>query len=107
MLETVCNDVELQHADGSQNDIIAGQRAEHLGCAFLAQLIQSLVKRFHTQRVAQHHAPEQLRCKVGHADELERFALGEAIADANGAMVVQADECHRDKHSPPGRGRGP
>ena len=85
-------DVELQHADRAQDQVVVFERLEQLGRAFLGQLLQALLQGLGAQRVLQDHAAEQFRREVGNAVEFQRFALGEGVADLDGAVVVQADD---------------
>ena len=71
------------------------QRAEDLGRAFLAELIQALVQRLGFERVAQHHALEQLGREVRNTGKGQLFTFGKTIADSDGAVVVDADDIAR------------
>jgi hypothetical protein len=95
VLQAVGGHVELQHADRAQDQVVAGQRAEELGRAFLGQLGQALLQLLELERIAQAGAAEQFRGEVGDAGEGDRFAFGEGIADGDGAVVVDADHIAR------------
>ena len=51
-----------------------------------------LRQRLHAQRILEHRAPEHLRREIGYAGEVQRLAFAEAVADVDGAVVVQADD---------------
>ena len=84
--------VELQRPDGAEDQVIVPERAEELGRAFLAELVEALLQRLHAQRILEHGAAEQLRGEIGDSGEGELLALGERVADVDGAVVVQADD---------------
>ena len=90
------DDVKLQHADRAEDEVVADERLEELGRAFFAQLLQPFQERFHFQRVFQANAAEEFRREVGDAGELQFFAFGEGVADADGAVVVDADDVASD-----------
>jgi hypothetical protein len=69
VLQPVRDHVELQHADRAQDQVVAHQRAEELGRAFLAQLRQALLQLLELERVAQARAAEQFRREVRDAGE--------------------------------------
>src|SRR5690606_27269303 len=74
-------DVELERADGTEDQIVVHERPEKLRRTFLAELRETLLERLQLQRVAQHGAPEQLRREIRDAGEDERLPLAEAVAD--------------------------
>ena len=86
----------MQHTDGAKDEVVANQRLEKLGRPFFAELFQPFQERFHFQRVFQADAAEEFRREVGDAGELQIFAFGEGIANANGAVVVDADDVAGD-----------
>src|SRR5690606_21844770 len=88
-------DVELERADGTENQIVVHERPEKLRRTFLAELRETLLERLQLQRVAQHGAPEQLRREIRDAGEDERLPLAEAVADVDGAVIVEADDVAR------------
>lgn len=92
LLQTAGDDVELQHTDSAEDDVVAAGREEHLGGAFLGQLLEALAQLLGFERVFQAHAAEQLRGEVRDAGETQGFALSEGVADLDGAVVVQADD---------------
>ena len=53
---------------------------------------EALGERLHLQRILEHRAPEHFRREVRDAGEGELLALGEGVADVDGAVVVQADD---------------
>ena len=91
VLQPIGDHVELQHADRAQDQVVAHQRAEELGGAFLGQLRQALLQLLELERVAQARAAEQFRREVGDAGEAQLLALGEGVADRDRAVVVEAD----------------
>src|SRR5690606_30332922 len=92
VLQPVRGHVELQRADRAQHQVVGHQRAEELGRAFLAELGQALVQLLELERVAQARAAEKFRREVGDAGERQRLAFGEAVADRDRAVVVDADD---------------
>src|SRR5690606_2729771 len=92
LLETAGDHVELQHTDRAEDDVVVALGEEHLGGAFLGQLLQTLTQLLGFERVLQAHAAEQLRGEVRDAGETEVLAFGEGIADLDGAVVVQAED---------------
>ena len=91
VLQPIRHDVELQRAHRTENQVVAHQRPEELGRAFLAQLGQAFLQLLEFQRIAQARATEQLGREVGNAGEMQRLASGKAVADRDGAVVVDAD----------------
>src|SRR5690606_11614114 len=91
-LQTAGDHVELQHPDGAEDDVVVALGEEHLGGAFLGQLLQALAQLLGFQRVLQAHAAEQFRGEVRNAGEAHVLAGGEGVADLDGAVVVQADD---------------
>ena len=67
---------------------------------FLAQLLQPLAQLLGAQRVLHFHRPEALRGKKRQAGEVQRLALGERVAQLQGAVVRDADDVagHRLLH---------
>ena len=66
-------------------------RAEHLHHALLGQLLQRLLQLLGLHRVGQPHAAQDFRREARHADEVEVLALGQRVADAQRAVVGNAD----------------
>src|SRR6202011_4337996 len=88
VLQAKGHDLELQLADGAENQVIIAQRLEQLGRAFLAQLRQTLLQGLHAQRILENGAPEYLRRKIRDARKGEVFTLAERIADVDGAVIM-------------------
>src|SRR6185312_8644337 len=86
VLQAVGRDVELQHADRTQDQVVRHQRTEELRRTFLRQLRQTRAQRLHLQRVAQMRAAEQFRCEVRDAGKGQFLAFAETVADRNGAV---------------------
>ena len=84
--------LELEHAHRAENVVVADDRPEHLHRALLGHLQQPLLQLLHLQRVLQHHPAEVFGREVGDTGELERFLVGEGVADLDGAVVVDADD---------------
>jgi hypothetical protein len=78
--------------DGSDDQVVVAQRHEDLRGAFLGELLQPLLQMLELQRILQADALEEFRREVRDAGELQRLALGEGVADLDGAVVVQADD---------------
>ena len=97
VLQPVGHHVELQHAHRAEDQVVAHQRAEELGGAFLGQLRQALLQLLELERVTQTRAAEQFRREVGNAGERQRLAFGEGVADGDGAVVVDADHVARER----------
>ena len=91
ILQALGYDLELQYTDGAKDQIIVGQWFEQLGCTFLAELSQPFHQGFHLQGILQSRAAEQFRCEVGDTGESQILALGEGVTDANGTVIVDAD----------------
>src|SRR3984885_15312979 len=87
--------LELQRTDRAENHLVVAQRPEQPRGALLAQLRQALLQRLGAQRVLEHGAAEDLWGEVRHTGEGEPLALGEGIADVDGAVIVQADDVAR------------
>ena len=83
---------ELQLADGAQDHVVVAQRLEQLRRALLAELGEPLRERLHLERILEHRATEHFRREIRDAREGELLALGEGVADVDGAVVVQADD---------------
>src|SRR5690606_37233843 len=90
--EPIRRDVELQRPDRAQDQIVVHERPKELRRALLAELRQALLQRLQLQRVAQHRAAKQLRREIRYAGEHEALAFGEAVADVDRAVIVQADD---------------
>ena len=69
ILQAKRHDLELQRADGAQNELVVAHRLEELRRALLAQLHQALGERLHAQRILQHRAAEELRREIGDTGE--------------------------------------
>ena len=92
ILQTYPQHIELQRADHADERGRAVLRAEHLHHALLRQLLQRLFQLLGLHRVRQPHAPQDFRREARHADEIDLLALGQRIADPDGAMVGNADD---------------
>ena len=55
-----------------------------------------LASAFILQRILEHRAAEHFRREIRDAGERELLALGEGVADVDGAVVVQADDVARE-----------
>lgn len=63
--QTAGNDFELQHTDGSQNQVAAHNRFENLNGTFFTQLLQALVQLLDLQWVANPDTAEISGAKKG------------------------------------------
>jgi hypothetical protein len=88
----VGNDIELQRTNRAENQVIAVDRAEELGCAFFGQLLQAFLQLLHFHRVANLRAAKMFRCEAGDAGELQVFAFAEGVAQHHGAVVRDAQD---------------
>ena len=70
----------------------AGHRAEDLDRALLAQLREAGLELLGPQRVGHLDAAEHLGREEGQAGELQRFALGQRVAELQHAVVGDADD---------------
>ena len=75
--------------------IAADDAAEHLGHALLGQILERALELLGLHRILQPHAAQDLRREVGDADDLDRLALGQRVADAQHAVVGDADDVAR------------
>ena len=90
--EAVAQHVELQRADHADQRRRAVDRAEHLDDALLGHLLQRLLELLRLHGVGEPHAAHDFRREARHADEVERLALGQGVADAQGAVIRDADD---------------
>ena len=81
VLEPVGDDLELQLADGAEQQHRPGDRAKHLDRAFLAELRQAGAKLLRAQRVGDLDGAEHLRREEREPGELQRFALAQRVAE--------------------------
>ena len=105
--EAVRDDLELQRADGAQQQRVARRRLEHLDRAFLAQLLQALGELLRLERIARARDAEELGREVRDALEGERLAFGQRVADLQLAVVVDADDVAGDRVLASARARWP
>ena len=92
MLEPVGDDLELQLADGAEQQHRPGDRAKHLDRAFLAELRQAGAQLLRAQRVGDLDGAEHLRREERQSGELQRFALAQRVAELQHAVVRNADD---------------
>ncbi|MPN17758.1 hypothetical protein SDC9_165113 [bioreactor metagenome] len=97
MFQTVGNHVELECANRAKNHVGAGNRAEQLGRPLLGQLLQAFLQLLDLQRVADTRQAEHFRCEGRNAGKAQVFALGEGLAEADGAVVGDADDVARPR----------
>ena len=90
--QPVGHDLELQLADGADDEVRADLGAEQLGDAFLGQALQRLLQVLGLERILDPHALQDFRREVGQAGEADRPALRQAVADAQHAVVGDADD---------------
>ena len=69
VFESGGNDVELEDADGAEDDVVSGQGPEYLGCPFFAEFVEAFVEGFDAQGVGEPRAPEYFGGEVGDAGE--------------------------------------
>ena len=92
VLEPVRDDLELQLPDRAQQQHDAGDRAEHLDRAFLAELRQPGAQLLGAQRVGDLDAAEHLGREERQPGELQRLAFGQRVAELQHAVVRDADD---------------
>ena len=92
VFQAMRDNVELQRADGAEDQVVGRDGSKHLGRAFLGQLVQALLQLLHPQRIAQPGTAKMFRRKRRNAGELERLALGEGVAQADRPVVGNADD---------------
>ena len=83
--------VELQRADHADQRRRAVERAEHLHDALLRHLLQRLLQLLRLHRVAELDAAQDFRREIRHAEEGDVLALGQRVADAQRAVIGDAD----------------
>ena len=83
--------IELQRADDADQRRRAVQRTKHLHDALFRHLLQRFFQFLGLHRIAQFHAPEDFRREVRDAQKCDLFAFGEAVADAQRAVVGNTD----------------
>ena len=91
LAQTVGHDLELQLAHGADDEVRADLGAEQLGDAFLGQAVERLLQVFGLERILDPDALEDFRGEVGQAGEADQAALRQAVADAQHAVVRDAD----------------
>src|ERR1700676_4631099 len=69
VLQAKGHDLELQLADGAENQIVVAQRLEELRGALLAELRQSFLQGLHPQRVFQNRAAKHFRGEIRNSRE--------------------------------------
>ena len=84
--------VELQLADDAHDMVAADDPAEHLGHALFRQILERAPQLLGLHRIFQPHAAQDFRREVGDADDLEGLALGQRVADAQHAVIGNADD---------------
>ena len=67
-------------------------RAEQLDDAFFGQLLESLAKLLGFHRVVEPDAAKDFGGEIGDTDEIERFVFRQRVADAERAVVGDADD---------------
>ena len=92
VLEPVRDHLELQLADRAEQQHRAGDRAEHLDRALLAELRQAGLQLLGAQRVGDFDAAEHLGREERQAGVLQRLAFGERVAELQHAVVGDADD---------------
>ena len=95
VFQAIGDDLELQRADRAEDQVVAHQRAEELGRAFLGQLRDTFLQLLQLERIAQARAAEQFGREIRDAGVRQLFADGEGVADRDRAVVVQADHVAR------------
>src|SRR6185437_13554346 len=86
--QAVGDDLELQLADGAQQQGVAVHALEHLDRALLAELLQAFLQLLRLERIARPRDAEELRGEVRNALEAERFALGQRVTDLQQPVIV-------------------
>ena len=92
LFDAAGEDVELQHADDTNDPVGAGGRAEDLGDAFFGEIFEGFAHLFGAHGVGEADAAENFRSEVWDAGEAEGFAFGERVTNAQGAVVGDADD---------------
>jgi hypothetical protein len=95
-LQALGDDLELQSADRAEQQRAAGEVFEDLDGAFFAEFLQAFLQLLALQRIAQAGDAEEFGREVGDALEGQRFAFGQAVADVQVAVVVDADDVAGD-----------
>src|SRR5512135_3536792 len=93
--QAVGNDLELQRADRPEDGGAPVARVEDLDRPFLAQLRQARAQLLGLHRRQELGAAELLGREERQTCELQRFAFGERVAQADGAVVGDADDVAR------------
>ena len=88
VLQPVSHYLELQHADGTDHNVVAAQGEKDLGRALFRQLLQPLLQLFRLEWIAQADTAEQLRGEMGNAGVVQTLPFSEGIANLNGAMIM-------------------
>ena len=94
-LQPVGHHLELQLADGAQQQRSAQMRPEDLNGTFLAQLGEAGTQLLALHRVSQLDDLEELGRKEGQPGELQLLAFGQRVAQLQHAMVGQTDDVAR------------
>ena len=84
--------VELQFANHAHDMVAADDPAEHLRHALFRQILQRAPQLLGLHRILQPHAAQDFRREVGDADDLQRLAFGQRVADPQHAVVGNADD---------------
>ena len=84
--------VELQRADHAEDLLRSQQRVEDLHYAFLGQVVQRAIELLGLHGVFEADSTQQLRREIGDALKLENLALREGVANADRAVIGNADD---------------
>src|SRR6185312_1203940 len=89
--------VELQPADDADDPVAAGERLEDARHAFLGELLQRASQMLRLHRVVEPDAAQDLRREIGDAGHTDLVTFGERVADAQGAMIGDAEDVARPR----------
>ena len=84
--------LELQRAHNPNDIARPKRRFEHFCGAFFGELHQCLFKMFGFHRIAGATVLQQFGCKAGNTVDLDHFAFGQRVADAQLSVVGYADD---------------
>ena len=90
--EPLLEHVELQRADDADDRRRAVERQEHLDHALLGHLLQRLAELLGLHGVLDADAAQDFRREARHAAEGQGLALGQRVADAQRAVIGDADD---------------
>src|SRR5690606_11397485 len=91
-LEAVLHDLELELADGADDEVAADERLEDLDRALLGELLEALGEGLGLEGALEEDAAEELGGEAGDAGEAQELAGGEGVADLDGAVVGDPDD---------------